>query len=78
VYKGQQEVSVGLIAEEVEEVLPELVMYDKDGEILTVRYLDLIPILLQKVQECQSLKVEIRELFTQINDLNDLKKLFKL
>jgi RNA processing factor Prp31 len=43
-------VSVGLIAEEVEEVLPELVMY-KDDIPETVRYLDLIPILLQKVQE---------------------------
>lgn len=42
----------GLIAEEVNEVCPELVIrHHQTGEIESVRYLDLIPMLLKEVQE---------------------------
>ena len=44
---------IGLIAEEVEKSYPELVAYDNDGLPYTVRYMDLIPILLQKIQELE-------------------------
>ncbi len=42
------EVSVGLIAEEVAQVAPALVVY-KDGEAETVRYHDLVPMLLNEL-----------------------------
>jgi hypothetical protein len=43
-------VEIGLIAEEVEELYPELVAYDENNLPYTVKYMDLIPILLQKLQ----------------------------
>jgi hypothetical protein len=48
-------VEVGLIAEEVEELYPELVAYDENNLPYTVKYLDLIPILLQKIQSLEKL-----------------------
>jgi hypothetical protein len=46
---------VGLIAEEVEEFYPELVAYDENNLPYTVKYMDLIPILLQKIQSLEKL-----------------------
>ncbi len=40
----------GLVAEEVAEVMPELVVYDDDGRPETVRYQHLIPLLLNELQ----------------------------
>lgn len=47
---------VGLIAEQVAQVIPELVIYDRDGLPLTIKYLDLIPMLVQQVQELLKVK----------------------
>jgi hypothetical protein len=52
--KGQAS-EIGLIAEEVEELYPELVAYDENNLPYTVKYLDLIPILLQKIQSLEKL-----------------------
>jgi hypothetical protein len=52
-------ISVGLIAEEVNEIMPQLVARDEEGLPETVKYLDLIPMLLNEVQ---NLKKEIDEL----------------
>lgn len=41
----------GLIAEEVEQLMPDQVSYDKDGNPDSVRYLNLIPMLLNEVQK---------------------------
>jgi len=41
----------GLIAEEVAKIFPEMVAYDKDGQILTVKYQLLAPMLLNEVQK---------------------------
>lgn len=41
----------GLIAEEVEEVLPGLVVYDKDDLPMTVQYQNLVPMLLNEIQK---------------------------
>jgi hypothetical protein len=48
-------VEIGLIAEEVEELYPELVAYDENNLPYTVKYMDLIPILLQKIQSLEKL-----------------------
>lgn len=47
---SSQSISVGLIAEEVDKIMPDLVVY-KDGEAETVKYLDLIPMLLNEIQK---------------------------
>jgi hypothetical protein len=41
----------GLIAEEVVRLYPELVSYDADGKVVTVRYHELVPMLLNEVQK---------------------------
>ena len=41
----------GLIAEEVAEVFPDLVVYDEQGRALTVKYHEMAPMLLNEVQK---------------------------
>ncbi len=48
---GSHTLQYGLIAEEVAKVYPEMVAYDKDGQILTVKYQMLAPMLLNEVQK---------------------------
>lgn len=50
-YKGKSKISYGLIAEEVEDVMPNLVVYNDKKEPETVKYLDLIPMLLNEIQK---------------------------
>jgi len=51
---GDKPVQYGLIAEEVAEVFPELVVFNQDGQPETVKYHLLTPLLLQQVQEQQA------------------------
>jgi hypothetical protein len=57
---GSHLLQYGLIAEEVAKVYPEMVAYDKDGQILTVRYQMLAPMLLNEArkQNARILKLE--------------------
>ncbi len=48
---GDRPVQPGLIAEEVFEVFPDLVVHDSEGEIETVQYHKLIPMLLNELQK---------------------------
>jgi hypothetical protein len=41
----------GLIAEEVAKLYPEMVAYEKDGQIMTVKYQLLAPMLLNELQK---------------------------
>jgi trimeric autotransporter adhesin len=70
--KGERQ--YGLIAEEVEHLYPELVSYDTDGKAQTVRYLELIPLLvneLQKqVEQNRRQSEQIRELSARVAQLN--------
>jgi len=50
IVKEDRTLQYGLIAEEVAEVYPELVQYEKEGEPFTVRYHELGPMLLNEVQ----------------------------
>jgi hypothetical protein len=54
-----QDIRYGLIAEEVEEVMPSMVSYNKDGTPESVKYLDL-PVML--LNELQKLRKEVQEL----------------
>jgi len=49
--KQSAQLNYGLIAEEVEQVWPEMVAYDKDGEISTLYYQFLAPVLLKEIQK---------------------------
>jgi hypothetical protein len=80
---GSKPLQYGLIAEEVEAVAPELVVYNADGQVETVAYQMLIPILLselkrqQKVNDDQAaelarfafLEAEVRELKSLLKKL---------
>jgi hypothetical protein len=63
---GERSLEFGLIAEEVAEVFPELVVYDEEGAPYTVRYHLLVPLLLAERQrehrEIEALRDEIAEL----------------
>ena len=48
---GSKPLDYGLIAEEVEEIYPDLVAKNPDGEIQTVQYHKLTPMLLNEVQK---------------------------
>jgi hypothetical protein len=48
---GSKPLQYGLIAEEVAKIYPELVVYDKDGKIMSVQYQQLPAMLLNEVQK---------------------------
>jgi hypothetical protein len=48
---GARPIQFGLIAEEVAEVFPELTVFNKDGQPETVKYQDLVPLLINEVQK---------------------------
>ena len=50
-YDDGSHLQYGLIAEEVAKVYPEMVVYDKTGQIMTVKYQLLAPMLLNEVQK---------------------------
>jgi hypothetical protein len=64
--EGERPLEFGLIAEEVAEVFPELVVYDENGAPYTVRYHLLVPLLLAELQrehrEMQALREEVANL----------------
>jgi len=55
----------GLIAEEVDKVMPELVVRDEQNRPESVQYLELIPLLLSERQEMQAELRQQRELIEQ-------------
>jgi len=72
-------VQYGLIAEEVDQVYPELVIRDEAGKIQGVRYDELAPMLLNEVQkqaaEIRALKQQQQDqLATQSARLQDLQR----
>jgi hypothetical protein len=60
-------VHYGLIAEEVAAVYPELVMRTAAGEVQTVRYQELIPMLLNELQRQQR---ELADLKTAVERMS--------
>ena len=57
---GERPEQPGLIAEEVAEVFPDLVVHNSNGEVETVQYHNLIPMLLNELQK-QERKNQIQE-----------------
>ena len=75
----QGERQYGLIAEEVARVYPELVVYGTDGKVITIRYHELIPMLLNELQKQnaaanQRQAEQIRKLAAQVTQENILDR----
>ena len=60
----------GVIAQELKEILPDLVVYDDEAELYAVNYVEMIPILVEAIKEQQ---VQIEELQTAIESSDALK-----
>lgn len=58
------DIQYGLIAEEVAEIMPELVVNDANGKIYSVKYQDLIPLLLNEVQKLSKEVAELKAKLT--------------
>ncbi|MEM7284344.1 MAG: tail fiber domain-containing protein, partial [Pseudomonadota bacterium] len=75
---GEKPVQFGLIAEEVADVFPELVVYNEEGTPETVKYHLLATILLNEFQkenaEVSKLKQKIREQQAAIRHLSETNK----
>jgi hypothetical protein len=67
---GSQLLQYGLIAEEVAKVYPEMVAYNSDGEIMTVKYQLLAPMLLNEMQKQSRELQEQRETIRQQQEQN--------
>jgi hypothetical protein len=48
---GSKPIDYGLVAEEVAEIYPDLVVRDRDGKVETIQYQKLTPMLLNEVQK---------------------------
>jgi hypothetical protein len=65
----------GLIAEEVAKVYPELVVRDQQSRIISVRYDELAPMLLNEMQQTNAAQdAEIRDLKQQVAELQTLNR----
>ena len=64
---GTKPIQYGLIAEEVAEVYPDLVVYDKDGQVRTIQYRKLVPMLLNEWKREHHLNLQ------QTKQIGDLK-----
>ena len=58
--KGDQQIVPGLIAEEVAEVMPDLVVYSASGDISSVKYHELPAMLLNELQKALA-RIEVLE-----------------
>jgi cell fate (sporulation/competence/biofilm development) regulator YmcA (YheA/YmcA/DUF963 family) len=63
---GSKPIDYGLIAEEVAEVYPDLVVKDADGQIQTVQYQKLTPMLLNELQKEHRLLEQQAETIQQL------------
>ena len=74
---GSKPIDYGLIAEEVADVYPDLVVKDADGQVQTVQYHKLVPMLLNELQKerqersetVQSLQAQVSALQKALGDL---------
>jgi len=71
---AQATMHYGLVAEEVAAVYPQLVTYAPTGEVRTVRYQELIPMLLNELQRQQRELAELRALVGQGRETTSLSR----
>jgi len=69
---------IGLIAQEVERVLPELVAVDKETGLLSINYTDIVPILIEAFkQHIAQYKNEQGEMKLEMNELRQYYPVLK-
>jgi hypothetical protein len=72
---GKKSIQYGLIAEEVAEVFPELVVFNQDGQPDAVRYQVLTPMLLNEVQQQQKAAAsQAEKIVAQGAEISQLKQ----
>jgi hypothetical protein len=59
--RSANEIQVGLVAEEVDKVMPNLVAHDNEGEIFSVKYHDLPVLLLNELQKQSKLIADLQD-----------------
>ena len=69
---GEKPLQFGLIAEEVAQVFPELVVYDERGEPETVKYHLLTSLLLNEVQKLHRMNGEQAQRLARLEELEGL------
>ena len=72
-YKKTNEHSIGMIAEEVNEIFPELVAKNEDGDVTAMSYTRMTAVLLEAVKELSAEVKELRKL-NNYNKSGDKKK----
>jgi hypothetical protein len=65
---GSHLLQYGLIAEEVEKIYPEMVAYDSNGQIMTVKYQMLAPMLLNELQKQNTRVQNLEEVNQKLED----------
>ena len=73
-YKSTKERSIGMIAEEVNEVFPELVNKNEDGEVTAMSYSRMTAVLLEAVKELSQEVKDSREEIRELKKLNNYSK----
>ncbi len=75
-WKDREERDIGFIAEEVEEVAPLLVEYNKDGQVEGVKYSQMTAVLVKALQELKAendaLRVHNDELEKRLSRIEEL------
>jgi hypothetical protein len=70
--------NLGFIAQEVKDIIPECVRYDKLNDIYSMEYTAIIPVLAEGIKEQQKVieaqQKDIKSLQQQINELRELIK----
>jgi len=68
--------NIGFIAQELMEIYPELVKYDKKSDLYGINYIGMIPILVEAIkdqqQEIHELQNQISELVNEVPEIKDI------
>ena len=73
--ENDAQMQYGLIAEEAAKQYPEFIAYDKSGQIYSINYLALVPVLIKQIQEMEKeLQKQANELQEQANEIKSLKQ----
>ncbi|HMH33347.1 MAG TPA: tail fiber domain-containing protein, partial [Puia sp.] len=66
---------IGLIAQEVKKIIPEVVIGDEKKEMLGMNYAELVPVLINAIKEQQQQLEDLKKEMTEMKkEVNKLKK----
>jgi hypothetical protein len=80
-FNGQDKISIGFIAQEVQEILPEIVTtgFGDKGDYMGIQYTELIPVLTKAIQELSAKVTQLESENTELKNQNvaSLKELIR-